>query len=449
MQFKIKKGLQLPITGAPRQKIEGAPQILRVAVLGREHVGMKPTMLLKEGDRVKLGQPLFTDKKNPRVQYVAPGAGVVEVIHRGAKRVFQSLVIRLEGDEEITFSSYQADQLNQLDRDSIVEQLLSSGLWVAMRTRPYSKSPNPGNIPNSIFVTAMDSRPLAADPNVIISEYQQDFDNGLQVLARLTEGNIFVCCAQENSLNFQENSQIKKAVFEGPHPAGIAGTHIHYLDPVNASKSVWHLNYQDVIAYGKLFTEGKIWTDRIVSLAGPAINEPRLLRVRLGASTDDIIENEVKPGECRIISGSALSGWRAAGWASYLGRFNLQVTAIFEGRDREFFGWIVPGMKKYSKSNALLSSFFRKQAKFDFTTSQNGSPRAMVPIGVYERVMPLDILPTQLLRALVTKDTDLAQALGCLELDEEDLALCTFVCPSKYEFGPMLRENLIQIEKEG
>ncbi len=449
MQFKINKGLKLPITGAPKQNIEGAPNISHVAVLGREHIGMKPTMLVKEGDRVKLGQPLFTDKKNPRVQYVAPGAGTVEVIHRGARRVFQSLVIRLDGDDEITYAAYKEDQLKLLDRDSIVEQLLNSGLWVAMRTRPYSKSPNPENIPNSIFVTAMDTRPLAADPNVIISEYQQDFENGLNILARLTEGSVYVCCAQENSLMMQEGEKIKKAVFDGPHPAGIPGTHIHYIDPVNTNKTVWHLNYQDVIAYGKLFTEGRIWTDRIISLAGPAISNPRLLRVRLGASTNDIIEGEVKSGESRIISGSALSGWRAAGWASYLGRFNLQVTAIFEGREREFFGWIVPGMKKYSKSNALLSSFFRKKAKFDFTTSQNGSPRAMVPIGVYERVMPLDILPTQLLRALVTKDTDLAQALGCLELDEEDLALCTFVCPSKYEFGPMLRENLIQIEKEG
>ncbi|MFK8027715.1 MAG: Na(+)-translocating NADH-quinone reductase subunit A [Gammaproteobacteria bacterium] len=449
MHFKITKGLRLPITGAPIQEIEDSPEIKRVAVLGREHVGMKPTMLVKEGDRVKLGQPLFTDKKNPRVQYVAPGAGVVEAIHRGAKRIFQSLVICLDGDEEITFPKYKKDQLKQLNRDSIVDQLLDSGLWVAMRTRPYSKSPDPKNTPNSIFVTAMDTRPLAADPKVILSKYQEEFENGLQVLARLTEGNVYVCCDDDNTLNFNGNNQIQKATFKGPHPAGVAGTHIHYIDPVNANKSVWHLNYQDVIAYGKLFSEGKIWTDRIISVAGPAIKNPRLLRVRLGANTNDIIENDVKPGECRIISGSALSGWRAAGWASYLGRFNLQVTAIFEGREREFFGWIVPGMKKYSKSNALLSSFFRKKAKFDFTTSQNGSPRAMVPIGVYERVMPLDILPTQLLRALVTKDTDLAQSLGCLELDEEDLALCTFVCPSKYEFGPMLRENLIQIEKEG
>ncbi len=449
MNFKIKKGLQLPITGAPRQNIDGSPSISRVAVLGREHVDMKPTMHVAEGDYVKLGQVLFTDKKNPRVKYVAPGAGTVESINRGARRIFQSLVIRLDGEEEVVFEQFDEQSLLSLARESIVEQLLNSGLWVSMRTRPYSKSPDPDSIPNSIFVTAIDTRPLAADPNVVILEYEQDFNIGLQILTRLTQGQVHVCCATNSTFSIEDHPQINKAVFEGPHPAGIPGTHIHMIDPVNANKSVWHLNYQDVIAIGKLFTTGKIWTERIISLAGPAIKNPRLLRVRLGANTNDIIEDEVESGECRIISGSVLSGWRAAGWASYLGRFNLQIVAMHEGREREFFGWIVPGMKKYSKSNALLSSFFRSQAKFSFTTSQNGSPRAMVPIGVYERVMPLDILPTQLLRALLTKDTDLAQALGCLELDEEDLALCTFVCPSKYEYGPILRENLIQIEKEG
>ena len=449
MNYKINKGLDLPITGQPKQEIVGAPNIQTVALLGREHVGLKPGMLVQEGDQVKLGQPLFTDKKNPRVQYVAPGAGIIESIHRGARRVFQSLVIRLQGDDEITFPSHESSQLDLIERDVVVEQLLSSGLWVALRTRPYSKSPNPEEAPHSIFVNAMDTRPLAARVSVVISEFEQDFQNGLKILTRLTDGNVNVCSDYNDPINVVTHTQVKQVSFSGPHPAGIPGTHIHFVDPVHANKTVWHLNYQDVIAIGKLFITGRLWTERIISLAGPAIREPRLLRVRLGASTDDIIDGELKSGECRIISGSVLSGWRAAGWASYLGRYNLQVTALFEGRKREFFGWIVPGSKKYSKTNALLSSFFRSKAKFDFTTSQNGSPRAMVPIGSYERVMPLDILPTQLLRALMVKDTDLAQSLGCLELDEEDLALCTFVCPSKYEYGPILRENLAQIEKDG
>lgn len=449
MNFRIKKGLNLPITGGPKQVVEGAPEITRVAVLGREHIGLKPSMLVNEGDQVKLGQPIFFDKKNPRVQYVAPGTGVVEAINRGARRVFQSLVIRLEGNGQVSFKQHDASSLDALKREDVVEQLLQSGLWVALRTRPYSKSPNPDELPHSIFVNAMDTRPLAVKVNVVLSEYEEDFQYGLMILARLTDGKVYVCSDNDEPVSVSSHEQVEQVGFSGPHPAGVPGTHIHFIDPVHADKSVWHLNYQDVIAIGKLFTTGNLWTERIISLAGPAIENPRLLRVRLGASTDDIVDGELKPGECRIVSGSVLSGWRAAGWASYLGRFNLQVTALFEGREREFFGWIVPGMKKYSKSNALLSSFFRGLKKFDFTTTQNGSPRAMVPIGVYERVMPLDILPTQLLRAIMVKDTDLAQSLGCLELDEEDLALCTFVCPSKYEYGPILRENLTQIEKEG
>lgn len=449
MHFKINKGLRLPITGSPAQKIDGAPEINRVALLGREHIGMKPTMLVQEGDVVKLGQPLFQDKKNPRVQYVAPGAGVVEAIHRGARRVFQSIVIRLDGDDEILYDQHEESKLDALDREVVVEQLLQSGAWVAMRTRPYSKSPDPDSVPHSIFVTAMDTRPLAIDPTVVISEYENDFQNGLKILTRLTEGAVYVCTADDTTVPMIANERVKAASFSGPHPAGAPGTHIHLLDPVHAGKTVWHLNYQEVIAFGKLFTTGRIWTERIISLAGPVVKNPRLLRVRLGANTDDIIENELEAGECRVISGSIFAGWRAIGWASYLGRFSLQITALYEGREREFFGWLVPGRKKYSKSNALLSSFKRGKQELNFTTTQNGSPRAMVPIGVYEKVMPLDILPTQLLRALLVKDTDLAQALGCLELDEEDLALCTFVCPSKYEYGEMLRANLTQIEKEG
>ena len=449
MHYKINKGLDLPINGQPRQEIAGQPEISRVAILGREHVGMKPTMLVQEGDRVKLGQPIFTDKKNPRVQYVAPGAGVVEAIHRGARRIFQSLVIRLEGDEEISYASHTASEIASLDQEHCVETLLNSGLWTAFRTRPYSKSPNPDSVPKSIFVTAMDTRPLATDPKVVLTLYHDDFQTGLKILEKLCSDKVYLCHADADIGRLADNQNTLAAHFEGPHPAGNPGTHIHFIDPVDSNKQVWHINYQDVIAIGKLFTTGRIWVERIISLAGPTVRDPRLLRVRLGANTNDIVENELKSEDCRIISGSALAGWRAVNWASYLGRFNLQITVLPEGGERELLGWLVPGAHKYSKTNALISSFKRKYLKFAMNTSKNGRPRAMVPIGVYEHVMPLDILPTQLLRALITKDTDLAQNLGCLELDEEDLSLCTFVCPSKYEFGPLLRENLTQIEKEG
>lgn len=448
MHFSIKKGLDLPIAGSPEQTIFDANNVSTVAVLGNDYVGMKPTMLVEEGQQVKLGQALFSDKKNPGVHFTSPGAGTIKAINRGAKRVLQSVIIELAGDEEITFGKYQQNDLANLDRDLVKKNLLDSGLWISLRTRPYSKSPEPESTPHSIFVTAIDTNPLAADPTLIINEYAQDFNNGLTVLSRLTEGQVFVCASENASIPTNAQNNVETHSFSGPHPAGLASTHIHLLDPVSANKTVWQINYQDVIAIGKLFTSGRLWVERIISLAGTLVNKPRLLRTRLGANTEDLVKDEVQHVQSRVISGSVLHGHTANNWAAYLGRFHNQISVIAEGYEREFFGWIKPGSKKFSALNVFVSKLLGNK-QFDLTTSQNGSPRAMVPVGAFELVMPLDILPTQLLRALIVKDTDAAQALGCLELDEEDLSLCSFVCSGKFDYGPALRTNLTQIEKEG
>ncbi|MCX4187306.1 Na(+)-translocating NADH-quinone reductase subunit A [Methylophaga sp. OBS4] len=449
MHFSIKKGLDLPISGKPEQTISDANSVSSVAVLGNEYVGMKPTMLVEEGQQVKLGQVLFTDKKNPGIQFTSPGAGTVKTINRGPKRVLQSVIIELEGDEEITFKDYSVDALNTLEADTIKQNLVDSGLWLAFRTRPYSRSPAIDSSPHTIFVTAIDTNPLAADPSVIIKEYADDFKHGLTIISHLSAGKVFVCQAPDIALPVSHRDNIEVRTFSGPHPAGLAGTHIHLLDPVSANKTVWTINYQDVIAIGKLFTTGRLWVERIISLAGPLVNKPRLVRTRLGASTEDLVRNEVENVSSRVISGSVLHGHTANNWAAYLGRFHNQISVIAEGTERELLGWIRPGGKnKFSALNVFISSLFPKK-ELALTTSQNGSPRAMVPVGVFERVMPLDILPTQLLRSLLVKDTDTAQALGCLELDEEDLSLCSFVCSGKYDYGPALRTTLTQIEREG
>ena len=449
MHFSIKKGLKLPIAGEPVQTIDNANTVKSVAVLGNEYVGMKPTMLVEEGQHVKLGQVLFTDKKNPLVHFTSPGAGTVKAITRGAKRALQAVIIELDGDDEITFQSYDPSKLQNLSREEVKNNLLNSGLWVALRTRPYSKSPIPETNPDSIFVTATDTNPLAADPNVIIKEYAADYAYGLTVLSHLSDGKVFVCQTASAATPNSPQKNIEAHSFSGPHPAGLASTHIHLISPVNAHKTVWQINYQDVIAIGKLFTTGHLWVERIISLAGPTVNSPRLLRTRLGANTEDLVRNEVQQVQSRVISGSVLHGHTATNWATYLGRFHNQISVIAEATDREFFGWIKPvGKNKFSAMNVFLSKLFYKKP-LNLTTSQNGSPRAMVPVGTFERIMPLDILPTQLLRALIVHDTDTAQALGALELDEEDLALCSFVCSGKFDYGPVLRSNLTIIEKEG
>ncbi|AHE65368.1 NADH:ubiquinone reductase (Na(+)-transporting) subunit A [Pasteurella multocida] len=443
----IKKGLNLPISGSPEQVIRDGNAITEVALLGEEYVGMRPSMKVREGDVVKKGQVLFEDKKNPGVVFTAPASGTVTAIHRGAKRVLQSVVIKIEGNEQITFEKYTTEQLNQLTSEQVRQNLQTSGLWTALRTRPFSKVPAVDATPVSIFVNAMDTNPLCADPQVIVQQSAQAFEAGLTVLSRLHEGKVYLCKAANASIPSPSIANLDVKEFAGPHPAGLSGTHIHFIDPVSATKFVWYINYQDVIAVGKLFTTGELDVSRVVSLAGPQVKNPRLVRTVLGANLSQLTANEVKDGENRVISGSVLSGAKAAGPVDYLGRYALQVSVLEEGREKEFLGWIMPGANKYSLSRTVLGHFSKKL--FNFTTALNGGERAMVPIGAYERVMPLDIIPTLLLRDLAAGDTDSAQALGCLELDEEDLALCTFVCPGKNEYGLLLRQALDKIEKEG
>ncbi|PNL92841.1 NADH:ubiquinone reductase (Na(+)-transporting) subunit A [Aggregatibacter aphrophilus] len=443
----IKKGLDLPIAGKPEQVIRDGNTVTEVALLGEEYVGMRPSMKVREGDVVKKGQVLFEDKKNPGVVFTAPASGTITAIHRGEKRVLQSVVIRVEGDESVSFTKYVVNELSSLTSEQVRKNLQESGLWTAFRTRPFSKVPAVDSVPSSIFVNAMDTNPLAADPAVIISEYEKDFVNGLTVLSRLHEGNIHLCKAPENKIPASHASNVVINEFSGSHPAGLSGTHIHFIDPVGIGKTVWYVNYQDVIAIGKLFTTGELYTERVVSLAGPQVKEPRLVRTVIGANLSQLTKDEISAGENRVISGSVLCGQTAKGAYDYLGRYALQVSVIEEGNEKEFFGWITPQPNKYSITRTVLGHFGKKL--FNFTTAENGGERAMVPIGSYERVMPLDILPTLLLRDLIAGDTDGAQALGCLELDEEDLALCSFVCPGKYEYGSILRQALDKIEKEG
>ncbi len=444
MFFKIKKGLDIPLKGRPDERIDVANPVKKAAVLGSDYVGLKPTMLIKEGDSVKVGTPLFEDKKNPGVIVTAPIAGTVSSVNRGAKRALISVVIDAEGDEA---ESFESEDLATISADQVRELLIKSGLWVAMRTRPYGKVPTIDAVPNSIFVNAMDTNPLAVDPTIVVTERAADFAMGVSVLAKFGVP-VYVCQADGAQLPELNGNNVTIAKFAGKHPAGLSSTHVHSIDPVDGSKSVWTIGYQDVIAIGALANTGKLDTTRYVAVAGPLVNSPRVLVSNLGANISDLIEGRTAEGKKRVISGSVLNGHTATDTSDYLGRYDNQVSVIEEHDDREFMGWIAPGLTKFSAINVFLSSIIKPKA-FNITTSQYGSPRAIVPIGVFEKVMPLDILPTPLIRSLLVKDTDAAQQLGCLELVEEDLALCSFVDPGKHDFGPVLRSTLTQIEVEG
>jgi Na+-transporting NADH:ubiquinone oxidoreductase subunit A len=455
---KIKKGLNLPIAGEPDQRVEPANPVRHVALVAADYVGMKPQMEVEIGSTVRRGQLLFTDKKTPGVRYTAPGAGTIVALNRGAKRALQSLVIELSpseqrgapGDDEwAQFEAYTGNDPAGLNRQQITELLLESGLWTALRTRPFSKVVQPGTQPAALFITATDTHPLAPNVDVVYQGNEQDFQRGVLCVSKLCDGPVYLCKHPGSAVDAGPHSGVQVEEFSGPHPAGTVGLHIHRLHPVHRNRMVWHLGYQDVIAIGKLFRTGKLDVTRVISFAGPQLQRPRLIATRIGAATEQLAEGEMLEGENRIVSGSVFGGRTAMGEVhGFLGRYVNQITVLREGREREFLGWLTLGINRYSTLNTYLSRLTPGK-RFAFSTNVHGSPRAMVPIGMYERVMPFDLMPTFLLRAMIVDDLETAEKLGVLELDEEDVALCTFVCPGKYEYGPILRRNLSLIESEG
>lgn len=448
-RFEIGRGLRIPIEGEPSAELE-SKEVGQVALVAEDYIGVRPTLLVSEGDQVQLGQPVFSDKKTEGVVFTSPASGKVLSINRAEKRRFLSLIVEKTGDQKgRDFGGVDPSRLSSLGREAVIQKLVDSGLWTCLRTRPFSKVPSPlGAAPLAIFVNAMDTNPLAVDPATVIGPAAEDFHAGLEVVQQLTEGEVFVCRAPNSAVPGEAVGRIRVAEFDGPHPAGLSGTHMHFLRPATAGRVNWHLNYQDVIAMGRLFVTGQLDLSRVISLAGPAVKRPRLIRTQIGASLTELADGELVDGDCRVVSGSILCGRTCQDLTGYLGRYHLQVACLLEGHERELLGWQMPGFDKFSVTRAFASAW-QAAKKFPLTTSTGGSERAMVPIGTYEKVMPLDLIPTPLLRALISRDTGSAQELGCLELDEEDLGLCTFVCPGKYEYGEILRDNLLRIEKEG
>ncbi|HSR56169.1 MAG TPA: NADH:ubiquinone reductase (Na(+)-transporting) subunit A [Alphaproteobacteria bacterium] len=410
---RIRRGLDIELQGAPRQSEARAVEIHQVGLMAADYRGLRPAHKVSVGDRVRAGDLLFTDRRKPDVGYTAPVAGTVaEIATRGSAGAFQALRIVREGDDQRVFDRPKGTP----DRETARTLLLESGLWPAFRARPFDTVPDPATLPDAIFVTAMASDPLAADAGPIVEAHDSEFAAGLDMLAQLTDGPVYVCQGPGPRL------APGAVIFEGPHPAGLAGTHIHRLLPVGGGRVAWHIGYQDVIAIGHLMAEGALWMVRIVALAGPGAAEPRLVRVPLGADLIDLTAGELAGGDQRVISGSVLSGSKT----SYLGRYHLQVTVVPEG-------WNAP-------NEPLLSE--------RTSTALSGAAGPLVPIAAFDRVMALDIPAVPLLRAISVGDREAATRLGCLELVEEDVALLSYVCPGRGDYGPLLRAVLNEIEAE-
>jgi len=454
LRFRLRRGLDLPIAGQPDcAQVEAAPAVGRVAWLGDDAPGVRPRVLVAVGDRVRLGQTLCVDRRRPEVRFAAPGAGVVTAVERGERRRVEAIAIRLEGDAAESFERVDPASLGELPRERLRELLLASGWWPALRTRPFSRIPDPGSAPRALFVTALASDPLAPPAERLLAERPADFALGVAALARLVEGPVWVCTRPGAAVPIPALPNVGAAEFAGPHPAGLPGTHIHRIDPVGPDCTAWHVGHADVVALGGLLATGRLDAERVVALAGPSFARPRLVRTRAGASTEDLVRGELRDESCRVVAGSVLSGRGASGPVSFLRRSDTQLCAIPEDPDTprgwrghrgraDPGGWLVP--TRDGRSRDALAPFARRRR---FSASLGGRRGAFFPLERLERAFPLDLPVGPLLRSLVVGDVDEAVALGCLELAEEDLALASFLCPGKLDYGALLREVLDEIER--
>jgi len=442
----LKKGFDIRIAGAAEKILGVCTNPERYGVRPVDFPGLIPKLNVKSGDRVLAGDPLFHDKLRPEIVFNSPVSGTVVTIERGDKRKLLEIVVEKSGDDYVNFGKSDPSDLS---RDEIIAELLISGLWPAIRQRPYNVIARPGDKPKSIFISGFDTSPLAADHNYIMDNSPASFlRTGINAILKLTGGKVNLVLKGDASSSpvLTGTAGVEISYFSGPHPAGNPGIHIHHLDPVNKGEVVWIINLQDIVAIGRLFEEGIYKPERIIALTGTEVINPQYYRMLSGASISQIVSGNVKEGNLRYISGNVLTGTKIAS-DGYLGFYDSQVTVIPEGDYYEFFGWASPGLNKYSFSKTFASALFPKKS-YRLDTNFHGEERAFVVTGQYEKVVPMDIYPMQLLKAILAGDIDSMENLGIYEVAEEDFALCEFLCPSKIEIQSILRNGLDLMMKE-
>jgi len=446
--IKAKRGLDLPIHGAPdTSAVVDRLDIGRVALLPQEHHGAKVRLLAQEGDSVKVGSPLFADRRDDEVMYTSPAAGKIVEVNRGHRRAVMSIVVEATGFDDAEPAS-KVD-VGAADADAIKAALVPSGLWPTIRRRPFDQAARTTDEPVGIVVQGYDSSPLAPDLTEVVAGRDDDLRVGFEALSKLTAGKVHVCVKRGVNWGRFLDGDVHVHHFHGPHPSGTPGFFIHSVCPAGAQRVVWHLNVQDAANIGRFLRTGERPAQRVVAITGPAATAPKVVRTRPGAAIGDLCRGESAATTPRFVNGSAVWGRKASEdtHEAFLGRWNSQVTILEDDVKRDLVGWALPVSGRFTQTNTVWDKFFRKRFKYD--TDTNGSLRAIVPIGQYESVLPHDILATQLIKALASDDLEAAEQLGVLELAEEDLAMCQVVDPSKIAITDMLRKMLITIEKEG
>lgn len=443
--YIINKGVDIKLLGDAEKTIVDL-NAKRFAIKPTDFVGCFPKMLVKEGDSVKTGTVLFYDKYRENIKFSSPVSGTIVSLVRGAKRKLVEIVIESDGKgESIDFGT---KEIESLSKEEIINKMLESGIWPLVRQRPYSIVADPKVEAKAIFVSAFSSAPLAPDFDLIVHGQGNEFQAGLDILAKLTSGKVHLNINGKNTtskvfLN-AKNVQINK--FSGPHPAGNVSVHANRIDPINKGEVIWYANPQEVISIGKFFLNGKVDSKRIFAFAGSEVNNPKYYKSYVGACITNMASGNIKGENNRFISGDVLTGEKIYK-DGFIGYYHNMATVIPEGNYHEFFGWILPGLKKFSVSGTFISKNFTKR-KNRLDTNLHGGERAMVMTGKYEKVFPFDIYPMQLIKAILVEDIDLMEQLGIYEIDEEDFALCEVIDTSKTELQKIVRQGLDLMRKE-
>ena len=445
-QIRLKKGLNIHLFGAADKVYASVKPTDKYVVKPIDFHSLMPKLSVKVGDKVKAGTPLFFDKKNDKVNFCSPVSGEVIDILRGEKRKIMEIVIK--ADAEIAYKQFPTSAADSLSREQLIDAMLIAGLWPFIRQKPYDIIANPTDMPKAIFISTFSTAPLAIDNDFALYGMDELFQKGLNYIVKLTNGithlNTDGNTNPSKVFSAAQGVQINKV--SGPHPAGNVGVQIHHIDPINKGDIIWYLQPQDVIAIARLFTEGKYDVSRIVALCGSQIQNPRYYRSIAGAQINNLLFENTKEGKIRVISGDILSGTQI-NTDGCLGFYDTQLTVLPEGDEAEFLGWLLPGLHKFSASRTFLSWLFPSK-KYNLDTNMHGEERAYVMTGEYEKVLPMDIYPTHLIKSIMIEDVDLMENLGIYEVSPEDLALCEFVCTSKIEVQSIIRQGLDLVRKE-
>ena len=444
--IRIKKGLNINLVGAAEQTTSQAVSSNVYAINLDDFHGVTPKMMIKEGAEVKAGEPVFYNKSKEDMLFVSPVSGELVEIVRGARR--RILTLKILADKEQVFHESKPMDFDKGDAAELKKALLQSGCWPFIKQRPYDIIADPGKTPKAIFVSGYNTSPLAAEVDYVLNGKEQQLQAAVSALSKLTPGKIHVSVGNKVSSPFSKIEGIELHQVSGPHPAGLVGTQINKIDPINKGEVVWTVSPQDLVIMGEFILTGKFNAERTVALAGSSVKTPKYYTTKIGAEVSTFLyASGVNEKKFRLINGDVLTGYRIKP-DGHLGFYNNTVTAIPEGDDYEFFGWNKPVFNKISSTRALTFSWLNPKKKYDLDTNTNGEHRAFVVTGRYEEVFPLDIYPLQLLKACMVKDLDEMEQLGLYEVAPEDFSLTEFICISKQPHQQIIREGLDLLHQE-